>query len=550
MMRRKKILKTILKGFSPAQSQKGSQNNGQVPLQEIEDPLLTKPLHTSLATNIDEIKTTMGNSSDLIIREMSIGTKGDIKACLIYTDGLVDTKIIQKSILESFLFKLRDTSPGINYKNGDDSLLKYIKEYALTIGEIKIIEDFNTLYNSLLSGESIILIDGYSQGFGASTQGAEHRAISEPSVQTTIRGPKEGFTELLRVNTSLLRRKIKDPKLWLETMVIGKVTKTDVSIMYIKGIAKEEVIQEVRSRLERIDIDSILESGYIEALIEDKTVTPFPTVYNTERPDAVAGGLLEGRVAILVDGTPFVLMVPALFVQFFQSPEDYYHRSDFGLLRILRYLGFFITLLGPALYIAITTFHQEMIPPNLLVSLAAQREGIPFPAFVEALLMEVVFEILREAGVRMPRAVGQAISIVGALILGTVATEAGLISPAMLIVVSSTGISSFIFPSFNMSISIRILRFGMMGLGASFGLYGIYIGITWMILHLCSLRSFGVPYMTPFAPFKTEDHKDSILRFPWWSMITRPTSLSPKDKLIRNKTPRFDSDPKEDEEKQ
>lgn len=545
-MRLKKTLQAMVNRFKPTQQQQNS-NNSQQP-QKDQQP--KKPLYFSLDENIEEIKRTLGHSSDLVIREINIGTTGEIRACIAYTDGLVDVKTIQESILDSFQFKLRNTSPSIDFDKNPESLMKYIKEYALTIAEVSDVRDFPSLFTPLLSGETIILIDGYNMGYAASTKGPEHRAITEPSVQTTIRGPKEGFTELIRINTSLLRRKIKDPNLWLETMQIGKYTKTDVAIMYIKGIAKEEVIQEVRSRLEKIEIDSILESGYIEEMIQDKTFTPFPTVYNTERPDAVAAGLLEGRVAILVDGTPFVLMVPALFVQFFQAPEDYFHRSDFGLVRTLRYLGLFITLLGPALYIAITTFHQEMIPPSLLVSLAAQREGIPFPAFVEALLMEIIFEILREAGVRMPRAVGQAISIVGALVLGTVATEAGLISPAMLIVVASTGISSFIFPSFNISISIRILRFGMMALGASFGLYGVYIGLTWMVLHLSSLRSFGVPYMTPFAPFNTEDHKDSMIRLPWWLMVSRPRLLNPRDKIIRNKTHKPQPDPKEDEQQQ
>jgi len=541
-MRLRKTLRAMLDRFSPPPPQQQKKNEQE------QEP--GKPLYFSLTDNIREIRETLGYSSDLVVREFTMGTKGDIKACIAYTDGLVDVKIIQEAILDSFLFKLRDTSPGIDFKNNKQSVLDYIKEYALTIGEVKDIKDFNSLFPPLLSGETIILIDGYNQGFTASTKGPEHRSITEPTAQTTIRGPKEGFTEIIRVNTSLLRRKIKNPNLWLETMQIGKVTKTDVGIMYIKGIAKDEVVQEVRSRLQKIDIDSILESGYIEEMIQDKTFTPFPTVFNTERPDTVAAGLLEGRVAILVDGTPFVLMVPALFVQLFQAADDYYHRSDFGLIRMLRYLGFFITLLGPALYIAITTFHQEMIPPTLLVSLAAQREGIPFPAFVEALLMETVFEILREAGLRMPRAVGQAISIVGALILGTVATQAGLVSPAMLIVVASTGISSFIFPNFNISISIRILRFGMMALGASFGLYGIYIGLTWMILHLTHLRSFGVPYMTPFAPFNLEDHKDSMFRLPWWLMVSRPRMLNPLNRMMRNKTPKPQPEPEEGQQKQ
>jgi spore germination protein KA len=280
-----------------------------------------------------------------------------------------------------------------------------------------------------------------------------------------------------------------------------------------------------------------LESGYIEELIQDETYTPFPTVYNTERPDVIAAGLLEGRVAILIDGTPFVLLVPALFGQFNQAAEDYYQRADIGtLLRLLRYLSFFIALLGPSLYIAITTFHQEMIPTPLLISLAAQREGVPFPAFIEALVMELTFEILREAGVRLPRAVGQAVSIVGALVIGQAAVEAGIISAAMVIVVSVTAIASFVFPSYNMAISVRILRFGLMGLAASFGLFGITLGLIAIVLHLCSLRSFGIPYMSPFAPFILADQKDMLFKVPLWGMFSRPRLISQKN-VIREQYP-------------
>ena len=237
-----------------------------------------------------------------------------------------------------------------------------------------------------------------------------------------IRGPKDSFSESIGTNISLVRRRIKSPNLWLENMKIGNVTQTDVAIMYIKGIVSDSIVEELKQRLHAIEIDSILESCYIEELIQDQTFTPFPTVYNTERPDVVAGNLLEGRIAIYVDGTPFVLIVPTVFAQYFQSAEDYYHRFDIGIfVRLLRYIGFFISLLGPSIYVAAITFHQEMIPTTLLNSLAAQREGIPFPAFVEALLMEGSFEVLREAGVRMPRAVGQAVSIVGApVVLGSV----------------------------------------------------------------------------------------------------------------------------------
>lgn len=247
-------------------------------------------------------------------------------------------------------------------------------------------------------------------------------------------------------------------------------------------------------------------------------------------------GLLEGKVAIIVDGTPFVLLVPTFIVDFFQSSEDYYQRADIGsLLRLLRYLGFFLALLTPSIYIALTTFHQEMIPNQLLISLAAQREGVPFPAFVEALIMEITFDILREAGTRMPRAVGSAISIVGALVLGQAAVEAGIVSSAMVIVVSLTAISSFVFPSPDLSSSIRLLRFPFMTLAAMFGLLGIIIGAIIMVMHLASLRSFGIPYLSPMGPLILQDQKDAFIRLPLYRLSTRPRLMNQKN-IVRENT--------------
>ncbi|GAB7388185.1 spore germination protein GerKA [Bacillaceae bacterium] len=485
-------------------------------------------LHKSLQENLQEIRETVGYSPDVIVREFRIGEGGNIHAAIAYTEGLADTKLIHE-LLEELMLHVRETALEAELALRKN-LLQLLKDVAIPLGDMKDVKDFPSLYNHLLAGETILLLDGFDRAVALSTRGWQDRGVNEPSAQTVIRGPKESFTETLRTNTSLIRRRIKDPRLWLETFSIGRVTKTEVAIMYIKGIAKDEIVAEVRKRLKRIDIDGILESGYIEELIQDETFTPFPTIHNTERPDAIAAGLLEGRVAILVEGTPFVLLVPALFTMFFHASEDYYQRSDIGnLLRMLRYLAFFISLLGPSLYIAITTFHQEMLPTQLLISLAAQREGIPFPAFIEALMMEVAFEILREAGVRMPRAVGQAVSIVGAIVIGQAAVNAGIVSAAMVIVVALTGIASFVSPTFNMAISARIIRFGFMALAASFGMYGITIGLIAMVLHLCSLRSFGVPYMAPMGPFIPVDQKDSILRFPWWALRTRPRLISQKN---------------------
>lgn len=495
------------------------------------------PLLLDLKENIQKIKSDLGNSTDIIFREVRVGKTGENVMGILYTDGLVDKNVITDFIMESVILNSRITEVEQLLSSTHD-VVHILKEYVLTIGDVKEIHSFEDLYHSLLSGETIILLDGHTEGIAVNTQGWKDRGVGEPSVESVIRGPREAFSETLRTNTSLIRRKIKDPNLWLETRQIGRVTKTDVAVMYIKGIVNEKVVEEVRLRLDRIDIDGILESGYIEELIQDNNYSPFPTIYNTERPDVIAAELLEGKVAILVDGTPFVLVVPALFVSFLHAAEDYYHRADVSsLIRILRYVGFFIALFSPSMYVAITTFHQEMLPTQLLVSLAAQREGIPFPAFIEAIMMEVAFEILREAGLRMPRTIGPAVSIVGTLVIGQAAVNAGIISAAMVIVVSITAIASFVFPSYSLANSIRMLRFPFIILAATFGVFGIIVGIVALVLHMCSLRSFGIPYMSPFAPLVLKDQKDAIFRLPQWAMFARPRLISQNNVRREQNTP-------------
>lgn len=489
------------------------------------------PLTADLDDNLRTIRQAFRMSSDVIVREFHLGDGEHTRAAIIYTEGLVDATAIQHSILKTLMKEQSGRNQPEEDKTGC-STISWIQKSLLTIGNLSEASDMETLSTLVLSGHTVILVEGEARAISADTAGWEDRGVMEPISQTVVRGPREGFSETLRTNIALIRRKIRDSNLTCERQYIGRVTKTCVAVMYIKGIANDKVVEEVHRRLDRIDIDGILESGYIEELIQDETLTPFPTIYNTERPDIAAGCLLEGRVAILVDGTPFILVVPSLFIQSLQAAEDYYQRADIStFLRFLRLACFFIALLLPSLYIAVTTFHQEMLPTSLLVSLAAQREGIPFPAFVEAFIMEMTFEILREAGVRMPRAVGQAVSIVGALVIGQAAVEAGIISASMVIVVSLTAIANFVFPSVNLAISVRMLRFAMMVLAASFGLYGITLGLLVLLLHLNSLRSFGVPYMSPFSPFIADDQKDALVRIPWWGLFSRPRLISQRNNI-------------------
>lgn len=492
-------------------------------------------LKESLKENIQHIKKTLGESADIIVREIKMGTEGNIKVGIIYTDGLSNSENLQNFIMETLMMDIKKTDIENNL-TADSPVLTLFKDFALTVGELKDVSEFDQLFTSLLSGDVILLIDGFSSGFIIGNKYWESRGVTEPTAQTVIRGPREGFSESLRVNTALVRRIIKDENLWMISKEVGRRSKTNISIMYINDVAEQNVVDEVCNRIDRIDIDGIMESANIEEFIQDSQLTVFPTVFNTERPDTVAAGLLEGRIAILVDGTPFVLMVPALFTEFFQSSEDYYQRTVMAsLIRLLRFVAFGVSVLVPAVYISLITFHHEIIPPALLISLAAQREGVPFPAFVEAIIMEITFEILREAGLRMPRAIGSAMSIVGAFVIGTAAVEAGFISAAMVIVVSITAISSFVSPSYDIAIAGRILRFIFMGLAASFGLYGILIGFIALVLHVCSLSSFGVPYMTPLAPLNLTGLKDSIVRFPIWDILTRPPYIS-KNRVRQRRT--------------
>ncbi|TYP78137.1 spore germination protein [Paenibacillus methanolicus] len=496
------------------------------PTSQIQADEHSKPLHSSLQDNLELFRTAFNNSSDLVIREWSLGEKQSIHAALLFVAGLVDDQIVSQFILSPLL---------PNWIQQEERKLDIFKQHLLPIGGMHETDDFDSLLTGLLSGNTVLLCDHCDRGLLINSKGGDKRSIEEPSSQTVIRGPRDGFTESLTTNIALVRRRIVNANLWSEQYRIGQVTRTEVSMLYMHGIASKKIIDEVRARLQRIEIDGILESGYIEELIQDQHVTVFPTVYNSERPDVIAAGLLEGRVAIVVDGTPFVLLVPALFTHFFQAAEDYYQRFDIStLIRCLRYFGFIIALLGPSLYIAITTFHHDMLPPQLLISLTSQREGIPFPAFIEALMMELTFELLREAGIRLPRAVGQSISIVGALVIGQAAVEAGIVSAAMVIVVSITAIASFTMPAYNMAISVRILRFGIMGLAAGFGLFGIVAGVIATIQHMCHLQSFGVPYMSPLAPVNKAKQRDTFLRAPWRLMQKTDSNAEPNKERSTN----------------
>ncbi|ASA19408.1 spore germination protein [Paenibacillus donghaensis] len=494
-----------------------SRKNGLEPVENsVPAPL---PLDVSLDANLQALEQRIGQSSDVVIRRFTNESLSSLSLAFVYIDGLVNSETINRTLLQPLMETFTPEGASIT----PDDAFSLIKDQVLPIGGVKEGKTLESLLALLFEGYTLIFLDGLQQALAADTSGSEKRSINEPTSQGVIRGPKEGFTESLRTGTSMLRRRLKTSDLRIEEYKIGQRTQTGVALVYINGLASEQVIAEIRRRLDAIHTDAILESNYIEEFIQDGGLTPFPTIQNTERPDAMAGGILEGQVGILIDGTPFALLAPSTFFNFFQSSEDYYQRFDISsFLRLIRYSAFFVSMLLPALYIAVTTFHQEMLPTTLLISLAAQREGVPLPALAEALLMELTFDVLREAGVRMPRTIGPAISIVGALVLGQSAVQAGLVSAAMVIVVSFTAISNFVIPSLAIANSIRLIRFVMMLIAATLGLFGIMSFLMVLLIHMAGLRSFGVPYLSPVAPMTPRYLKDIFIRVPLWNMTTRP----------------------------
>lgn len=493
--------------------QKGRQDD-----QEMES--LRGPISAKLQDNQKKVKEQFRDCSDVIFREMSIAQ--NIKALLVYIDGLVAAKDLHANALKPLLFQ---------FDNPTDDLIAALEDRGVAVSQLSHVKDLEKVVDGLLAGNAVLFVEGQEKALVISVGGGQRRSVSEPASEAVVRGPREGFTESLRTNTGLLRHKIHSPNLKTVSFTLGKETRTEVVLSYLEGLADSSVVDEVKRRLESVKIDSILESAYIEELIEDAPYSPFPQFQYTERPDTVAANLLEGRVAIFVDGTPFVLTAPITFWQMLQASEDYYERFFMGsMLRWLRLLFLFLALYMPSLYIAVITFHPDMLPTSLLLSIAAARETIPFPAIVEALIMEIAFEALREAGVRLPKTVGQTVSILGALIIGQAAVEAGIVSAPMVIIVSVTGIASFTIPRYNAAISIRMMRFPLMFLAGTFGLFGIVFGTVVLTAHLCKLRSLGVPYLSGLAPQMPGELKDILYRAPWWNMENRPRSYAHEDR--------------------
>lgn len=484
-----------------------------------------------LDKNLDNLKKMLDEPNDLVIRKFIVrGT--DHKCAVVYIDGLVDIEVIHDNIVKN----IQIVNERKELSKKAEELFEEIYWEMVSATQIEKANTLDAISNALLSGSTILYLDDVDRVMIMDTKGWESRAIDEPMSETVIRGPRVGFVENIRTNTMLIRRHIKDPNLRFKTQYVGRRSKKVLVVTYLEGVVHPDLLKEVNRRLETFDMDNAPESGYIEQWIEDSFLSPFPQLSNTERPDKAAAAILAGKVIIMLDGTPFVLIAPFTLGNAFRSPEDYYERWTIGTaLRVLRYFAAFIAMFAPALYIALVSYHQGLIPSKLAFAIASTREGVPFPPFVEALLMGVTMELLREAGVRLPRPIGQTIGIVGGLVIGQSAVQAGVVSPIMVIVVALTAIASFTLPAYSVAISFRLIRFGFMMVAAVLGLYGIILVYIMVNIHIVNLKSMGVPYSTPFSPTFFTDWKDLVLREPIPMLTKRPEYLKPTDKISADK---------------
>jgi spore germination protein KA len=478
----------------------------------------------SLDSNISFFKNIFKDDQTLVIREIQNKKLKAAKCCIIYIDGMVNTEIMNENIIQPVL--RNNLSEDIDSHN----LLEELMEKVIVSNSVTMDTEINKIVTSIIYGDTLFLLEGYDKALIISSKGWQSRAITEPDSAKVVRGPREGFNESIMTNLTLVRRKIKSPDLKFKFMEIGERTHTKTCICYIAGIASEEILSELEQRLERIKIDGIIDSGYIQELIRDAPLSPFETVGSSERPDGIAAKLLEGRIAIFVDGSPFVLTVPYLVVENFQASEDYYNNYIFSSVnRFIRGFTSVTTITIPAVFLSVVTFHQEMLPTPLLLSISASIQGVPLPTVLSLFLMLFVFDLIREAATRMPANIGQAVSIIGTIILGQAAVEARLVSAPVLIITALTAITSLVNMNF---IGATIIFRTFFLLGATFlGIYGFLMCFLVLYLHLMSLRSFGVPYMMNVTK-GGQDGKDAWIRAPWWSMTLRPQIVAAKN-LVR-----------------
>lgn len=469
-------------------------------------PKFEKEFYKSIEENLKYIENKFSNCSDLIIKRFE---KDGIKMAIVAFSNLYSKETATLSIIEPIL--KHDFTPARTY-NYD--IFREIMDSVVTVSETEETSYMDEFTLKIMGGSCGVLVDGYKIGALTGLHQIFQRSVEESDTTVVVRGPKDGFVEVLSTNISLMRKRIKNCELKFEMGILGKKSRTSYALVYIEDKVTKNVLKEVKKRLNVIDLDYVMESGYIEPYLENNIYSLFPTVGVTDRPDVLCGKISEGRVGVMIDGTPFCLYVPYIFAEVLQNPEDYYQRMFYGtVIRWVRLIALFISLFLPAIYVALTTFHQEALPPSILYNIAKSQQTTPFPIMFEALLIHFIYELLREAGIRLPKPVGQSIGIVGALVIGEAAVSAGIMGAPMVIIVALTAIASFAVS--DIYETVFILRYAFILSAGICGLYGIMLLLSVVLVHLCSLKSFGVPYLSPVAPFDRMAQRDMFVRSAW-----------------------------------
>lgn len=475
----------------------------------------------------ENIKALLCGSSDIVFRELYINGNKNLKITLCYVDGLIDSKVASENVLKPLLQE-KSLSKA---KNGLE-IVNLITHGTLYYANQKVRDNIRTVISDIMNGSVGLIFNKDKLAVTFDIKGYEKRSITEPTGENVIKGSKDSFIEDLRTNTATIRRNIKTHKLVIEEATVGKQTLTNIAIVYVNGITNQEIVAELKKRLDKINVDNALTAGIIEENIVDNKYSVFPQVIFTVRTDKFCANILEGRVGLIIDGLPIAYIVPATFDTFLQAPEDYsYNFIVSSVIRFLRHALAFVTLFLPAFYVSLTTFSQEMIPTELALVITASKEGVPFPSFIEVIFMLIAFETLIEAGLRLPKNIGQAVSIVGAVVVGQAAVEAKLISPAVVVIIAITAIASFTMPNQDFSNALRLWRFAFVIVSSIIGLFGLSLGAILLLHHLSKMEVYGIPYMATFVGEDNVEIQDSIFRFPFTSQKKRPICLMPYNKI-------------------
>lgn len=475
-------------------------------------------MEKELSKNKEAFLALLGESADIKKKTMQLGLKRDIGCFIAYVEVTGGSFLFENSVVGKLLNRFLCMSKR--------EIMESLSKNALGISDMTTFDTVEEAADAMFTGDVILFVDGFDKALKIPDKGYPAMMVQEPASEKVIRGSREGFVDSIKVNTALIRKRLRTPKLKVKEARVGTRSNTNVDLVYMEDLVYPSLLEEVERRIGKYEIDGVLDSGVIEQLSEEKWYSPFPQFQTTQRPDRAAMAVLEGRIVVLVDNSPTGLILPADYNSFIKTSDDYYNRweiASFG--RLIRYIASFFAMTIPGLYLAVTNFHTQILPTTLLLSFAAAREGVPFPAVVEVLLMEIAFELLREAGVRLPGAMGNTIGIVGGLIIGQAAVEANIVSPIVVIVVAFTALCSFAIPNEEFATAFRLLKFGFIALCAWLGFYGFLYGLLLLLVHLSHLKSFGIPYLMPFVGADLngyEDERDSLIRQPLFWMRRRP----------------------------